>query len=366
MVKPIYLSLDWTQIRREFETTPITARQIAKKWGIKSATTVDRRIASEGWKREIDRITAELVTGSIAQAGLAEARADRAAAALPPAPRPPKTTATPKPATHAAPAAMAPGRPAAATTPSTKPYPAQPTDKIGASAVETYAIPPGIVGPKPAPKSAPKSATSIPGGDEERPHGYVLETTEGSERGPTPRRALSLDVATAHVSAAGAAVESGGGDDPDLDIARGVAHLHSAAIRRQMMTGREVQAIGMRVLRALDLVVASNDTATATEAWRRIMAANPDKETLQQLLSSAVKAVDSGMMMERRALVMDAVKGGAPGTPGYAGPSPGGSGEGALSVVRQWAPELALQLRETVQRIAATQHRGPVVDAEVG
>lgn len=53
MVTPVYRDLPWTKIRSEWENTSISITALARKYGIRSATTLDRKRAAEQWSRTI-------------------------------------------------------------------------------------------------------------------------------------------------------------------------------------------------------------------------------------------------------------------------------------------------------------------------
>jgi hypothetical protein len=55
----------WAEIRQEFETTPASIRDLARKWGIKSHTTVLRRVQQEGWVKQPEVIAAGIATEGV-------------------------------------------------------------------------------------------------------------------------------------------------------------------------------------------------------------------------------------------------------------------------------------------------------------
>lgn len=55
----------WAEIRREFETTPIGIRALARDFGIKSHTIVLRKVQSEGWRRQTEMISAHIATEGV-------------------------------------------------------------------------------------------------------------------------------------------------------------------------------------------------------------------------------------------------------------------------------------------------------------
>lgn len=321
-MKKIYDQLDWKEIRRRYEVEGATITQICVDFKIKSRTTIERKIRGEGWIRQVEQIAAHMTTGSVAAAGRAEAQQDvRAARVEPPAAPPPSRI----------------------------------TDKVGATAVEAFGIPDGLVAPKRgATSSATSKTTSQPDAIVAAAHDHV-EAGSGGESGKDapPRRKLSLEAAFRHIDPAEIPEDT----DSALEVARGLSVLHSGAITRQMRLGREIQDIGMRVLRLIDLLVSSNDSGVATEAWRRLLAANPDKDTLNSVLKAAVAAVDQGVKIERLALAMDEVKP-AGGGSSMEGVLPSADRTSLIAIVRSVDPDMALRLRGVVKEVEAVMHRG--------
>lgn len=50
----IYTELPWATIRREWETTAVGSKALARQHGIQSTTTLKRRRADEGWVKNPD------------------------------------------------------------------------------------------------------------------------------------------------------------------------------------------------------------------------------------------------------------------------------------------------------------------------
>jgi hypothetical protein len=55
----------WAEMRTEFETTEIGIRELARKYGIKSHTTVLRRVETENWKKQPGEIAANIATEAV-------------------------------------------------------------------------------------------------------------------------------------------------------------------------------------------------------------------------------------------------------------------------------------------------------------
>ena len=53
MVSIIYSELPWGQIRREWETTSISIAALARKYNVRSATTLERKRVAEQWSRAL-------------------------------------------------------------------------------------------------------------------------------------------------------------------------------------------------------------------------------------------------------------------------------------------------------------------------
>ena len=61
----IHHKLPWAEIQREWETTKISLTALAKKYAIRSKTTVLRRVQAEGWVREVDAGDARPARGAV-------------------------------------------------------------------------------------------------------------------------------------------------------------------------------------------------------------------------------------------------------------------------------------------------------------
>jgi hypothetical protein len=200
-------------------------------------------------------------------------------------------------------------------------------------AASTFGVPDGLIGPKPGKK-------------DRKPHPSVDDDEASAARGGasaggvTPRLGISLDEAVRLTAASREEF------NPDVETPEGIAAQKLLIMRRQLTTAREVQAIGMRVLRAISLAVSSNDLLEAGDAVRRLLAANADKDSLNALLKAALGTVDGGMVMERRAMNLDEKQGtGAGNTPATPQVDAGAAVWERLSTSD---PTLLLELRERV------------------
>jgi hypothetical protein len=69
--------LPWGEIRRQWETSEISVKALARQHGIASKTTVLRRLTDEGWKRDADVVEArQAFADSILDAGAIEGTAE--------------------------------------------------------------------------------------------------------------------------------------------------------------------------------------------------------------------------------------------------------------------------------------------------
>jgi len=59
----------WAEIREEYETTPISIRFLATRWGSITERAIRKRRDKEGWNRKISAITATLVTNAMVDHG---------------------------------------------------------------------------------------------------------------------------------------------------------------------------------------------------------------------------------------------------------------------------------------------------------
>jgi hypothetical protein len=102
--------------------------------------------------------------------------------------------------------------------------------------------------------------------------------------------------------------------------------------------------------------VLNADEAKVGEHIKRLSAICPDGEKMTGLLKSAVEAIDRGVIIERRALGMDAVNGVVPKADAPAAPAY--SSEAAIAIVKKLDVTLGLRLREfTLATLEARRDR---------
>jgi hypothetical protein len=135
------------------------------------------------------------------------------------------------------------------------------------------------------------------------------------------------------------------GDAATILTARALAALQSARIRHQMALAEESQETGRAILRHL-LGVLAGDEDKVGDHIKRLLVVSPDGEKMGGLLKSAVEAIHRGVIIERRALSMDAVNGVVPNADAPADPAY--SREAAINIVKKLDVTLGLQLRKIV------------------
>ena len=124
-----------------------------------------------------------------------------------------------------------------------------------------------------------------------------------------------------------------------------LAALQSARIRHQMALAEEIQEAGLAIIRCLMGVLKAPE-ASVGDHIKRLIVVGPDGEKTTALLKSAVEAIYRGVIIERRALAMDAVNGVLPNADAPAAPTY--SSEAAINIVKKLDVTLGLQLRKVV------------------
>jgi hypothetical protein len=119
-----------------------------------------------------------------------------------------------------------------------------------------------------------------------------------------------------------------------------LAALQSAGIRRQTALAEEIQEGGLAILRLLIDVLKAPE-ASVGDHIKRLTAAS-----LTALLKSAVESIYRGVIIERRALGMDAVNGVVPKADAPAAPTD--NSEAAMNLVKKLGLPFALQLRKLI------------------
>lgn len=283
-------ALPWAEMRAEWEADDkVSARQIAQRHRIETST-VTRRIHREAWERNPTPPPAPLVMSQAMAAALTQV-ADRRA----------KGRGVPK-AYPEAKGNLARGSGAA------RPPKAAPTPPPEPDQTETAGPGPELdVVPPPEPVEGAAAAAEPASPDGEQP--FPIPPPR-KPRTPPPDPDIPLG-AIAHAALA------------EMPNTASVVALHRDMIMRQISIGREIQATGLGVLRCLRDLVPSLEELSAMEdpkdqaavlarrssALRLLTSVNPDRDTLAGIFKATADVINQGILIERRAVGLDA-KGG--------------------------------------------------------
>jgi hypothetical protein len=124
---------------------------------------------------------------------------------------------------------------------------------------------------------------------------------------------------------------------------RGIATMQAKRISHQLALAKDIQNAGLAVIEHLVGVLKDRDEATVGDHIKRLIAISPD-DKLATLLKAASEAIERGVVMERRALGMDAVHGNVPNAD--AAPDQAYASDAAVSMVKKLDVTLGLRLRE--------------------
>ena len=137
--------------------------------------------------------------------------------------------------------------------------------------------------------------------------------------------------------------------------ARGIATMQARRISHQLALATDIQNAGMSIIKRLVGVLEADD-GDVGEHIRRLIAISPEGEKMASLLKAASEAIDRAVVMERRALGMDAVHGTVPNAD--APPERAYSSEQAINIVKKLDVTLGLRLRQfTADTLAARRDR---------
>lgn len=281
-------ALPWAEMRAEWEADDkVSARQIAQRHRIETST-VTRRIHREAWERNPTPPPAPLVMSQAMAVALTQV-ADRRA----------KGRGVPKAYPEAKDNLRRGSGPA-------RPAKAAPTPPPELEQAEAAALAPDVV-PPPEPVEGAAAAADPASQEGEQPFPI-----------PPPRRPRipppDPDIPLGAIAHAGAV---------EMPNTASVVALHRDMITRQISIGREIQATGLGVLRCLRDLVPSLEELSAMEdpkdqaavlarrssALRLLTSVNPDRDTLAGIFKATADVINQGILIERRAVGLDA-KGG--------------------------------------------------------
>jgi hypothetical protein len=147
-------------------------------------------------------------------------------------------------------------------------------------------------------------------------------------------------------------------DNATLLDARAMAQMHSARIRSQLALAGDIQRTGVAIMRRL-LGVLEGTEAEVADHLKRLIAISPEGEKLSSLIKAVADATDRAVIMERRALGMDALNM-MPNA--SATPDPVYSSEAAISIVKQMDVTLAMRLRQLTSDMLEARRDQQFVD----
>jgi hypothetical protein len=135
--------------------------------------------------------------------------------------------------------------------------------------------------------------------------------------------------------------------------ARALATMQSQRVLRQLEIAEEIQEAGRNILRLLIRVMTDTDDKVGDHI-KRLIAICPGGEKLATLVKAAAEAIDRAVVIERRALGMDMIKGTVPDPDTGAVDS---YTDTAIRIVRKMDLSLGLKLREYAAQVAEDQRR---------
>lgn len=299
-----YKELPWAQIRQDFENTDIATIALCRQYGIASDNTLRKRIAAEGWTKNVDAITAGLVqAGLVAQAGdpltpvfpKVEDLVERGqmitiegatdAELLDEAP---PSTLGPAPVAVARPL-LRPEEFAAAVGPIVT---AGEAERLAA---ERAARPKSAKPKKAQLQQEVDDRTRAHHGDDDRHEGVEPPP----DPPPQPSAKKSAEVSPPQPIPAGDPAEI------KNQLARGLAGLHIQANAEQLVNAQRMKLVGNLMLARIMTALSVPNDPEGVEARNALMAINAERETLAGLLKATSDLMERAATMERRVLGMD-------------------------------------------------------------
>jgi hypothetical protein len=310
-------------IRREYETTNKSIRQLAAENRYSSDNQIRRWIAKEGWQRDVRAIAQSLAAQKIANGGPADtghtipdgrsersfltpeelAQVEKNAQLRPPVEigrLPPEKQRSPhlKQAARGAPGSLSPDDEASRVGPdcaeenSGESTPKK--KKVGRPRKERR-ISPILQAEIEWRAAQTQGADGQKGGAHTTPKGVTSTANPGS--GPKPYPGVGL-------------VAGDLADLAPLDLGQGLFKIQAKALRKQAAVGDVAIATGMVMMRNIETLTDQSlteekDSAVLAGAARRLMGVNPKRETLAGLAMAAMRLIKTGVALQREALGMD-------------------------------------------------------------
>ena len=316
--------VNWLQIRLEYETTQATLRDIAERHGLKSHNTILRKIKAQCWERSAKPVVVKVTKA--ATETTAKMLAGHVVTPPPVETRADNIVVTP------------------------------PTVETRADNIVADPMDPPMEPPQVAPEQhngAAEAEKVAP----ERHNGAA----EAEKIAPEPP-----------------AQEIMKADEIPLLTMRELAGFRADRMRAQLMVAAKIQGTGLAILDRLCLVLNSQDSAEIALNIRRLIAINPERESMASLVKAAGELIDRGVIAERRALGMDIMMQPGPdresrfgdtkstsggvyaahpvvATADVATAEPGQGIAKATELIRRLDVDMAMQLREVAERTRQAQ-----------
>jgi hypothetical protein len=383
-----YADLPWAVIREEYETTGISTLDLCRRYGISSDRTIRQRRESEGWSRNV-----EAITENIARAGIAATSSGPFDATFPPLPSAPHFATRPPPPSRPGPVVDADlvdeaghevdeagDHGDAAADPVDEPGPAVPTAASVQPAtplitIEQFAA---AAGPIAAQSEAERLArdraphsdaakTKKPKEFQHLPGGVEPDEPPRTKRTRRDEKVAKMAGSTGDSTGGSTAADSGDGDDafrPLLEVpvdeaeaakvstAVGLAELHIAAAREQIINADRLSLLANVIAARLMVAVSSPSAEDAGEARGALMFLSPDKETVAGLLKGVGDAYERAALMKRRALGMDPRANGSAPVVGGALPPAAANPSALVALAKGLPTETLMKVREAAAALA--------------
>ena len=299
-----YKELPWAQIRHDFENTDVATIALCRQYGIASDNTLRKRIAAEGWTKNVDAITAGLVqAGLVAQAG------------DPLTPVFPKVEdlvergqmitiegATDAELLDEAPPSTLGPAPVAVDPPLLRPeeFAAAVGPIVSAGEAERLAAERAARPESAKPKKVPSQQRVD---DRTRAHHGEGESDADAspppDPSPQPSAKKSAEVSPPQL------IPAGDPSEIKNQLARGLAGLHIQANAEQLVNAQRMKLVGNLMLARIMTALSVPNEPEGAEARNALMAINAERETLAGLLKATSDLMERAATMERRVLGMD-------------------------------------------------------------
>jgi hypothetical protein len=327
--------LRWQRIRRDYETTAVSWRNLAARYGYRSPAAIRRRAKAEGWARTVEAITARLVTRAVA----AEGRIIEHDAGV--------STGSARCAHGGCAQHNCDGGQSLSD-----------LDKASGEGLSTGCAQGYNPGEHSGCAQAGEHSEHTAGwAHREKRCAHPDESNQraivpGTQRRQGHRHFQRFEPAPDSVQPAVA------DDDDDLSVAQGLADVHARAVREQVQTADRMLRAGAQLVEHVVLILKSEDEDVIRANARRLLL-NPKLDSFHSVMDSATKLLNAGVTMKRRALAMDNLSGSA------AKPERGSLPARTRMVLDQLDPDALMQVREASLRVSRLRPDEIVSDEEM-